>query len=60
MTGLAPAVAASPLTATDEAAEPAPDRCEVCGHVLSAHDRVATRFCAATLHSALTRGCLCR
>jgi hypothetical protein len=30
-----------------------------CGHSLDRHDRVATRYCAATIAGELARGCLC-
>jgi hypothetical protein len=30
-----------------------------CGHSLERHDRVATRYCAATIEGNLARGCLC-
>lgn len=56
----APATDTTTPPATGEAPETAPDKCDVCGHLLSAHDAVATRFCNATLHGALARGCLCR
>jgi hypothetical protein len=36
----------------------ATDQCG-CGHLDSAHDVIAARFCAATQAGALTRGCIC-
>ena len=33
--------------------------CDVCGHPLAAHDRIAQRYCEATLHNALSRTCIC-
>jgi len=33
--------------------------CEVCGHALAAHDRIAQRYCEATSHNALSRTCIC-
>jgi hypothetical protein len=33
--------------------------CDVCGHALTAHDRIAQRYCAATVHNALSRTCIC-
>jgi hypothetical protein len=33
--------------------------CDVCGHALAAHDRIAQRYCEATLHNALSRTCIC-
>jgi hypothetical protein len=33
--------------------------CDVCGHALTAHDRIAERYCQATLHNALSRTCVC-
>lgn len=35
-------------------------RCRVCAHDEAAHDRIATRFCAATTAGGLDRGCACR
>ena len=34
------------------------DRC-TCGHLLDNHDRIATRYCAATRDGELARGCIC-
>ena len=42
---------------------PLPDAqavCDVCPHLADAHDVIGRRFCDATLHGALTRGCICR
>jgi hypothetical protein len=33
--------------------------CSVCPHTVGAHDRIAERYCHATLDNALTRGCIC-
>jgi len=33
--------------------------CAVCSHPRALHDHIATRFCAATASSALSRGCVC-
>jgi hypothetical protein len=33
--------------------------CDVCGHALAAHDRIAARYCQATLHNVLSRTCIC-
>ena len=33
--------------------------CDVCGHSLETHDRIADRFCRATLEHALARKCIC-
>jgi hypothetical protein len=35
------------------------EMCDVCGHALALHDRVAARYCDATLHNALSRTCIC-
>ena len=35
------------------------EMCDVCGHALALHDRVAVRYCEATLHNALSRTCVC-
>jgi hypothetical protein len=39
-------------------ANSATDSCG-CGHLDSAHDVIAARFCAATQAGALSRGCIC-
>jgi hypothetical protein len=33
--------------------------CSVCPHAVGVHDRIAERYCHATLDNALTRGCIC-
>lgn len=33
--------------------------CAACPHGRDAHDRIGTRFCAATIAGALSRGCVC-
>jgi hypothetical protein len=33
--------------------------CDVCGHALTAHDRIAQRYCEATAQNALSRTCIC-
>jgi hypothetical protein len=33
--------------------------CSTCPHLLDRHDALALRYCAATMASALTRGCIC-
>ena len=33
--------------------------CSVCPHTVGGHDRIAERYCHATLDNALTRGCIC-
>jgi hypothetical protein len=37
----------------------AKDDCMACGHPSDRHDRIASRYCEATIVSALTRGCVC-
>ena len=34
--------------------------CESCPHPTAVHDRIAQRYCEATLQTALTRRCICR
>lgn len=34
--------------------------CDMCSHADEYHDLIATRYCAATASSALSRGCVCR
>jgi hypothetical protein len=64
--GTAPAGASAANIAADEIAadDVAADdggaaACDVCGHLVDGHDRIALRFCAATLQNALSRGCIC-
>jgi len=33
--------------------------CDVCGHPVDGHDRIAERYCQATLDNALSRTCIC-
>jgi hypothetical protein len=45
------------------AVEPTADAkpgCDMCSHPLEAHDSIATRYCAASASSALSRGCVCK
>lgn len=46
-------------TASTTATEPVAE-CMACGHSAGEHDRIALRFCDATVEGALTRGCVCR
>jgi hypothetical protein len=34
--------------------------CMACGHSPEQHDKIALRFCDATVERAFTRGCICR
>lgn len=34
--------------------------CDSCPHPTAAHDRIARRYCEATMRAALTRRCICR
>jgi hypothetical protein len=34
--------------------------CDSCPHPTAVHDRVAQRYCEATMRAALTRRCICR
>jgi hypothetical protein len=34
--------------------------CMACSHSPDTHDKIARRFCDATVERALTRGCICR
>ncbi len=36
-----------------------PPACAACPHERDAHDRLGTRFCAATVAGDLRRGCIC-
>ena len=33
--------------------------CMACGHAVSAHDRISSRYCDATIAHATTRRCIC-
>lgn len=44
-------------TVTAEATETL--QCAVCPHPWESHDRIATRFCTATISENHTRGCVC-
>jgi hypothetical protein len=33
--------------------------CAVCAHPMTAHDRIAARFCTATVAGQFSRGCVC-
>jgi hypothetical protein len=39
--------------------EPQPDTLCACGHAVEAHDLIASRYCRATVASALDRACMC-
>lgn len=44
----------------DDAAEAMhKEACDVCPHPHARHDAIATRFCTATGHGAIARGCVC-
>jgi hypothetical protein len=34
-------------------------RCSVCDHAITSHDRISRRYCDATQAQALTRKCIC-
>jgi hypothetical protein len=36
-----------------------PDAVCLCGHATDEHDFIASRYCRATVTSALTRACMC-
>jgi hypothetical protein len=52
-------VATEPL-ATESTTDAPTTECGCCAHAWEAHDATARRYCAATLATALTRGCICR
>lgn len=43
----------------DPMPDPTPPACAACPHERAAHDRLGTRFCAATTAGDLQRGCIC-
>ena len=52
---------AAPTTsvALADATGEADPRCAACQHFWTTHDDIAARFCAATMVSGTTRGCVC-
>ena len=48
------------LAAPVLAAPVAEAACAACPHPAAGHDPIGRRFCAATLDSSITRGCICR
>ncbi len=49
----------APAEVSPMAAPAAEPDCMACGHSGGQHDRIARRFCDATVERALTRGCVC-
>ena len=56
MTEAPPATPSTTDAVTESRTGPA---CAACPHSRDAHDRIGTRFCAATTAGALSRGCVC-
>lgn len=59
---ITPALTAGPTPSVPVAQPPAQlsqPTCDVCPHPVARHDAISSRFCSATLHGALTRGCIC-
>jgi hypothetical protein len=44
---------------TSAQGQPLPDAVCPCGHTAEQHDFLASRYCRATITSALDRGCMC-
>jgi hypothetical protein len=44
----------------EEAADTQPVLCDTCPHPAAEHDAISSRYCAATLATALSRGCICK
>lgn len=59
---LDPDVLANPVAEHPVAEHPVSDvpGCTGCAHSVEVHDSIALRYCAATLSSALSRGCICQ
>jgi hypothetical protein len=57
-TGSRTSIIAAPTTA-DAAPQDRAD-CMACSHSPDTHDKIALRYCDATVARALTRGCICR
>jgi len=47
------------MPATPDTATTNDELCGTCGHSMSSHDVISSRFCAATEAGALDRGCVC-
>jgi hypothetical protein len=47
------------MTSAEHSLEKAPASLCPCGHNLEDHDRVAARYCAATISGGLERACVC-
>jgi hypothetical protein len=47
------------LPASEPATTTATVACMACTHSGAEHDKIARRFCDATVERALTRGCIC-
>jgi hypothetical protein len=54
-----PTIDTTPTTGDQGAQDAAHATCSVCPHAAKAHDRIGTRYCAATVAGGLRRGCVC-
>jgi hypothetical protein len=56
MNNVMPTIESTDVTETDttETAQ-----CAACPHPLASHDRIAMRFCTATVSESHSRGCVC-
>jgi hypothetical protein len=57
--GIASATELDALTDVEATPQSRP-ACMACGHSPDQHDKIALRFCDATVERAFTRGCICR
>lgn len=57
MNHVLPTIESTAPTGTTDAVET--PRCAVCPHPWDSHDRIAMRYCTATISETHTRGCVC-
>jgi hypothetical protein len=49
----------APAQLAHDPTDPPIQTCDVCNHPGAAHDRIARRYCAATMANAISRTCIC-
>jgi hypothetical protein len=54
-----PATEVTPDVSRDTASGEVTTECAVCPHPRTFHDRIATRYCTATIAGQFSRGCVC-
>lgn len=56
MNHVMPTVESTATTATDTTKS---SQCAACPHPVASHDRIALRYCTATVNEKHSRGCVC-